>query len=413
VLHVGGRIGFGTGPFVADLDQDGDLDLVCPELCGLYWLENLRIGGGPAARPGPTSFPPTPYPDHTNLLVFRDTSGRLRPVQTPADWGIRRAHVLANMQQVMGQLPDPSRRVPLHVQVLAEERTPHYVRRKIRFTAEPGDQVPAWLLIPNNLSRPAPAMLCLHPTCRLAKDEVAGLGGRPTRHYGHELACRGYVCLVPDYPSFGEYKYDFRAARDRYLSGSMKAVWNNVRALDVLESLPEVDRDRIGVIGHSLGAHNALFTAVFDLRIRAVISSCGFTAFHRYYGGDLTGWTSDRYMPLIRDRYGCDPDKVPFDFHEVVAAIAPRALFVNAPLRDVNFDVDGVREVVEEARKVYALFGRPERLKVVYPDCPHDFPDPVRQQAYQWLDRVMKHKPPQTDQTKRIQRDGRRQPKAE
>jgi pimeloyl-ACP methyl ester carboxylesterase len=127
-------------------------------------------------------------------------------------------------------------------------------------------------------------MLCLHQTTRIGKDEPAGLGGRPTLHYAHELASRGYVCVAPDYPSFGDYPYDFRKASDRYASGSMKAIWNNLRALDLLETLEEVDPDRIGCIGHSLGAHNAIFTAVFDLRIRAVVSSCGFTAFFFHNG---------------------------------------------------------------------------------------------------------------------------------
>ncbi|NOX53418.1 MAG: alpha/beta fold hydrolase [Planctomycetes bacterium] len=377
---------------MADLDGDGDLDVVCPGRSGLFWLENLRLGADPSIRPGPRTIPPVTYEDHSKLFVYKDPQGHKHPVQTPADWAIRRSHILANMQLAMGPLPDSSQRVPLDVQVLVEEETPQYIRRKITFVAEPGDRVPAWLLIPKNLKKPAPAMLCLHPTYRLAKDEVAGRGGRPTRQYGHELAARGYVCLVPDYPSFGEYSYDFRAHRDRYASGSMKAIWNNIRAVDVLESLPEVNWDRIGCIGHSLGGHNALFTAVFDLRIKAVITSCGFTAFHHYYGGNLNGWTSDRYMPRIRDVYQSDPDKVPFDFYEVLAAIAPRAIFVNAPLHDGNFDVEGVRKVIDRVRLVYRLLGGNGRLRVVYPDCAHDFPDEVRQKAYEWLDRMLKQR---------------------
>ncbi|HID23623.1 MAG TPA: hypothetical protein EYP14_14670, partial [Planctomycetaceae bacterium] len=389
VLHVGGRLGFGLDPKLADLDGDGDLDIVCPGRSGLYWLENLRLGAAPSARPGPSTIEAVAYEDHAELLVYKDQRGRRRPVRTPAEWAIRRAHILANMQLVMGPLPDSSQRVPLDVRVLAEEDTPHYVRRKITFAAEPGDRVPAWLLIPTRLKTPAPGMLCLHPTHKLAKDEVAGRGGRPTRQYGHELALRGYVCLVPDYPSFGESAYDFQAHRGRYASGSMKAVWNNVRAIDLLESLPEVDRDRIGCIGHSLGGHNALFTAVFDLRIKAVVTSCGFTAFHHYYDGNLKGWTKDVYMPRIRDVYQSDPDRMPFDFYEVLAAIAPRAVFINAPDRDANFAVVGVRKVVGKVRAVYALLGASSGLHVIYPPCAHDFPDDVRSEAYAWLDRVL------------------------
>ena len=111
--------------------------------------------------------------------------------------------------------------------------------------------------------------------------------------------------------------------------------------MDLLQSLPEVDGERIGAIGHSLGGHNAMFTAAFDERIKAVVSSCGFCSFAKYYGGNLTGWTSDRYMPRIATVYGKDPKKVPFDFTDVLIAIAPRAVLAVAPVKDDNFAVEG------------------------------------------------------------------------
>jgi predicted dienelactone hydrolase len=266
--------------------------------------------------------------------------------------------------------------------------------------------VPALLLVPNSVKlspedgigattgrgdAKLPAMLCLHPTNPDGKAQTAGLIGEPTRHYGHQLAQRGFVCLIPDYPSFGDYKaYDFKQKRPGsdeplYASGTMKAIWNNVRAVDLLESLPYVNSDNIGAIGHSLGGHNALYTAVFEPRLKAVVTSCGFNAFHDYYKGDLKGWTSDRYMPRIRDAYQNDPDKMPFDFPEVLAAIAPRAIYVAAPLHDGNFEVGGVRKCITAAQPVYDLLGAKDKLIVEYPDCGHDFPDEVRERVYQWL----------------------------
>jgi hypothetical protein len=91
-------------------------------------------------------------------------------------------------------------------------------------------------------------------------------------------------------------------------------------------------------------------------------------------------------MPRITTDYELSPDRMPFDFTEVVAAIAPRAVFVVAPLGDDNFDVDGVRDVVAAARPIYALFEHAERLRVVYPECGHDFPNSARQEAYEFLD---------------------------
>ncbi len=80
----------------------------------------------------------------------------------------------------MGQLPDSSRRAPLDVLVTEETQTPNYVRKKITYVSEPGDRVPAYLLIPHKLEKPAPAMLCLHQTTRIGKGEPAGLGGKPS-----------------------------------------------------------------------------------------------------------------------------------------------------------------------------------------------------------------------------------------
>jgi len=408
LISEGGPAGVGLDPKAADLDGDGDVDLVVSGRSGLFWFENLLVrppraekGSGPICAKHPpgrsgeldlTPFPPPAptYDDHAELLVYQDEAGTKQRVETPAQWALRRSHVLAGMEMAMGELPDPSRRVPLDVEILGEEDTPKYKRIKLTFAAEPGDRVPAYLLVPNGLEGKAPAMLCLHQTTGIGKDEPAGLGGRPTLHYAHELASRGYVCLVPDYPSFGDYPFDFRRASDRYASGSMKAIWNNLRAVDLLETHPAVNPDRIGCIGHSLGGHNAIFTAVFDQRIRAVVSSCGFTAFHHYYEGKLAGWTSDRYMPRIRDEYGNDPDRVPFDFYELVGALAPRPFFANSPLDDGNFEVSGVKKVIAGATDVYKLNGAEKKLHAVYPDSAHDFPDPVRDEAYQWLDRWAK-----------------------
>ena len=345
-------------------------------LAGLLWM--IPVAGGP----------PPLYPDKNNLLVVRDDRGRAHPVTTPEDWARRRAHILANMQEVMGPLPDPAEKVPLDVRVTEEARMPLYLRRKLSFAAEKGDRVPAYLLLPLNRSGKLPAVLCLHQTVAIGKGEPAGLGERESLRYAVHLAERGYVALAPDYPSFGDYAYDF--SKSRHPSGSIKAVWNNMRAIDLFQELPEVDAARIGCIGHSLGGHNAMFTAAFDTRIRAVVSSCGFTSFPKYYGGNLKGWTSPRYMPRIASRYELKPAKVPFDFPEVVAAIAPRAFLACAPLHDHNFEESGVRDSMAAAKPVYELLGAGDRLGAFYPDAKHDFPPEARTVAYAWLDRWLK-----------------------
>jgi len=287
----------------------------------------------------------------------------------------------------MGPLPHIDHRSPLNIQTLEEVKLPQYIRKKIAFSDEPGNRVYAWLLIPNG-ARHAPAALCLHQTTAIGKDEPAGLGGKANLHYAAELAERGYVALAPDYPSFGDDKTDFQrdVYRRGYKSGSMKGIVNHIRAVDLLVSLPEVDSQRVAAIGHSLGGHNAMFVAAFDKRIRAIVTSCGFTSMAYYYGGNLKGWSSDRYMPLIASVYHNSPKELPFDFSDILLAIAPRAVFVNAPLHDSNFAVEGVKDCLMRVENKFP----DRRLVVEHPDCGHDFPPDVRERAYRFLDRVLR-----------------------
>src|SRR6185295_18959221 len=272
----------------------------------------------------------------------------------------RRAQILSSMQKVMGPLPK-SAPSPPEVTILEEVSFPQFIRRKIEFASGDGDRVPAYLFLPRPAKLHGPAMLCLHQTTAIGKGEPAGIGGKPNLHYALELAERGYVVLAPDYPRFGDYKID--AYSMGYASATMKAIRNHRRAVDLLVSLPEVDPHRIGAIGHSLGGHNSLFLAAFEPRIAAVVTSCGFTSFRKYYGGNLTGWSHAGYMPRIASLYGKSPERMPFDFSDVLVAIAPRPVFINAPLHDNNFEWSGVDDCVQAAQPVYArIFHAPDGL---------------------------------------------------
>jgi len=328
---------------------------------------------------------------HTKLLEYYSEDGRVEPVLSPEDWSKRRKQILEGMQLAMGHLPDRPDLVDLEVKVINEIKGKGFVRQSITFAGELGDRIPALLYIPTNILKDNkfPGMLALHPTGSLGKRIVAGEGPLDNRQYGLELAQRGYVVICPDYPSFGDYVYDFE--KDAYVSGTMKGIFNHMRCVDLLESLEFLDPEKIGVIGHSLGGHNAMFVGVFDQRLKVIIASCGWTPFHDYYKGDIKGWTSSRYMPRLKDTYNLDPDSVPFDFYEVVAALAPRPFFSNSPLRDDNFSVEGVKKGISEAKKVYHLLKAEKNIQVRYPDCEHDFPANIRLEAYHFLDDAFNH----------------------
>ena len=324
--------------------------------------------------------------DHIDLSCFVDERGKQHPLKTVADWRVRRSHIVQNLERVMGPLPRTARRVALDVKILEEKRVGDLVRRKLTYQSDADDRVPAYLFLPPGPPRKLfPAVLCLHQTTAAGIDEPAGIRGDPDLKYALELAERGYVTIVPEYPSFGSHKYDF--AKSPYASGSMKAIWDNLGAVDLLVSLPNVDKNRIGVIGHSLGGHNAMFTAVFDQRLKVIVSSCGFTAFQK---DDMPSWTGPRYMPRIKSEFGNDAKKVPFDFHEIVAAFAPRPFLACAAEKDADFDVAGVREVMNAAGRIYALHDAKAHLEAHYFAGKHAFPADARKRAYEFLDRHLK-----------------------
>jgi hypothetical protein len=365
----------------------------------------------------------------TNLLVYHNRKGEVAPVKSKGDWQRRRDEILRGFTAIAGPLPGREKRCALDLRVEETTDCGTYERRLITYASEPGSRVPAYLLVPKagqasrltgqkgsgapaNTTRSAsvfsksnpqpssgpagrpsyfkfPAILCLHPTDSEYGHRVTVEKLRENyRAYARDVAERGFVVLAPAYPLLANYQPDLKALG--WQSGTMKAVWDNIRGLDLLDSLPDVKHGRYGAIGHSLGGHNAIYTAVFDERIKVIVSSCGFDSFLDYYGGDPKnwqperGWCQTRYMLKLAEYRG-RLEEIPFDFHELIGALAPRPVFINAPLRDSNFQCRSVDEIVKAAAAIYRLYGVPQNLQLEHPDCEHDFPEAQRERAYRLL----------------------------
>lgn len=401
-LSVGNHV---TTPVPVDWDHSGRLDILASGESGLLYLYRRS------------------YLDGIHHKITCQVDAEERPVQAADDWAIRRRQIIAGLEDVMGPLPDRSHLPPLDVKIINRIEGDGYVRLSLTYQGDEGERVPAYLLLPKNCTagKRLPAVVALHSTSSYGKMLVAGeaadahraRANRPAadkslffptsdtytaypraavvaNEYGKELAQRGYVVLAPDYPSFGDYPYDFH--KSKYASGSMKGIFNHMRGVDLLQTRDEVDPERIGAIGHSLGGHNALFLGVFDSRIKVVVSSCGWSPFRDSpSGGKADGWAQDVYMPRIRTVYQNCLNRVPFDFQELVAALAPRAFFSNSPIRDEYFDVQGVKRSEPEIRKVFASLGAADCLQIRYPSCSHDFPPEIRREAYAFIDKVFQH----------------------
>ena len=314
-----------------------------------------------------------------------------------------RLRILTNMEKVMGKLPRREKNLPFDLQITDSIIEDNFTRYNLTLNVTDKERLPVYLYIPKQIGIPKklPAMLVLHGTHALGKGVVDGQGDKPNRAHARELAERGYVVIAPDYPSFGDLKdHDFE--NDRYKSATMQAIVNHMRCIDFLQSRADVDPERIGVIGHSLGGHNSMFVSAFDERIKVTVSSCGWTQFEYYnigeegskkYGGRLGPWAQTRYMPLIRSKYDLDARKIPFNFSDIIAAIAPRAFFSVSPLRDANFDYKGVELGILKVKPVYDSLGIPDKLQIRYPNAEHDFPVESRIEAYAFIDKILNFKP--------------------
>jgi dienelactone hydrolase len=326
-------------------------------------------------------------------LLFHGKRGEVFPVKSKADWQKRRAEILRGMQEIMGPLPGKPRPKPPEMHVEQETDGGSYVRRLITYASEPGSRVPAYWLIPKEALRSQerlPAVLALHPTdMKFGHRVLVEQVNKNYRTYANELAERGFVVLAPAYPVMANYQPDLNSLG--YESGTMKAVWDNIRAMDLLDSLPYAKRGKYGALGHSLGGHNAIYTAVFDQRIKVIVSSCGFDSFLDYYGGNpdnwqpQRGWCQTRYMLKLAEYRG-RLEEIPFDFHELIGALAPRPVFINAPLGDSNFQWRSVDGIVNAASAVYRLHRVEKNLTVRHPEGGHDFPEAQRELAYRLLE---------------------------
>lgn len=331
---------------------------------------------------------------------LRETSLR---ISTPEEWAQKRQALGQILMQFLGSFPATV--VALDPRIVKKESLNGYTRTKVEYNVGPDDKVAAdykasaYLLIPANLTKLTPAVLALHQTVPEGKDEPVGISGNPNMHYGLELVERGHVVLAPDSITAGDRVYPgskpfdtapFHALHPDW-SAMGKMLWDHMRGIDYLQSLPLVDRKRIGVIGHSLGGYNSFFLAAFDERIKVAVSSCGLATI----AGDPNPFRWARnydfvHFPKLRPylEVGCTP---PFDFHEVISRIAPQPFLTFSKKQDRIFpNWQGVVAAAAQASEVYALFGAKHKFKNVMKSGAHDFPPSSRATAYQWIDRWLK-----------------------
>lgn len=318
-------------------------------------------------------------------------------LSNPGQWDAKRTLILRQWLELLGGLPE---RVPVRFTRLSSTLEAAHTRHHIRYDTVYGDTVTAYLLIPHDkdssrASGPLPAILALHPTANEGKSDIALPTGREDRRYALELVERGYVVLAPDCITAGERREEGTAffhteafyARHPEWSAVGKMLADHLQGLDLLCSMPEVDIGRIGVIGHSLGGYNGYFLAGADDRIKAVAVSCGLSTFHGDPDPQRWGQRSwFTHLPQVTEAFVRDSQQL--DFHEIAALVAPKPFFCWIAQQDAYMPHwKEIGEAAAELHELYALLGSGDRLQAVIGTSGHDFPKPVRDWTYNFLDR--------------------------
>jgi pimeloyl-ACP methyl ester carboxylesterase len=319
---------------------------------------------------------------------------------TSESWPRERKRVLAAVGEVFG--PFPEEVAPLEPELVSEEDCGTYLRRKVRITVQPGDRMPAYLLVPKRLERPAPAVICFYGTTSGAgKDTTVGLSGRrpgtpPEKNaaFAVDLAEAGFIAFAPDYLRDGERiepgmrPYDTTRFYERFPDWSIhgKDAWDTMRALDYLQTLDFVDDDRLGMVGHSYGGHSTLFTTALEPRIRVAVANGPVSSFwdHGMHWGVPKGAGNSQSLPALRPYLLERTLPLPLTFHEISALVAPRPLWVGQAV--------GERRPQEEenhagVRQVYTALGAAERVRYMWYAGDHDFPPPARAAMVEWFHR--------------------------
>jgi dienelactone hydrolase len=340
--------------------------------------------------------------------ITSEQSGKAEPLPlvtdatTPAQWQRDAMGWRKISEQILGTVsegpPTKFRSEALGPKFSSEK----YSLQRYRYTLTDEEWGFGWLMVPTQRRIRDAAVLALHQTVVLGKDEPVGLDivpeADPGVYYGKELAERGFVVFAPDAIAFGERQSDHRNAKYRnadqffadqpHASVMGKMAFDTSRAVDFLLQLPDLNIKRVGCVGHSHGAYGTLFAMVADPRISAGVMSCGVSLL-RDDPSPERWWQRTALIPRL-GYYAGKMDQTPIDFHHWLALIAPRPVLVIGGTADTIFpNQAALPKRLAEVRKLYKVLGQPDALQEFVFEGPHSFHPTARERGYAMLEKSL------------------------
>ncbi len=312
---------------------------------------------------------------------FADYRPRLSFVPTYRDdaWREWRAQLFPELQKQLGPFPDePS---PLNSQIVSTESHEKCTIHKVIYHSREDTPIPAYLSIPKGVTAKTPAVLCIHGHVPGGKENVISGDGEFGAPYGRDLAEQGVITLCPDNAGMGERAHpsggcDFLWRRLNYLGYDLTGyrVYDLMRGVDYLQSLPEVDEGRIGIAGLSGGCWLGIVHAALDERVQAAVLSGYFTTFAQ------TSWFGHCicHHPKGIGELCEMPD--------IAGLIAPRPIFVEWGTADVSRPV---HPAFEMAQQIYRAANAGDQITLQEFDAGHLFSG---EQSLPWLVQTLSQK---------------------
>jgi dienelactone hydrolase len=312
----------------------------------------------------------------------------LSDVKTLADWQAARPTLRKQLLEMLGLNPLPAK-TDLHATVMGTVDGGAFVVEKLHFQSRPSLYVTANFWRPKNVAKPLPTILYLCGHSEVKRDGVAFGNKTAYQHHAAWFARHGYCCLVLDTLQLGEIEGIHHGTyREKmwwwisrgYTPAGVEA-WNAVRALDYLETRPEVDPKKIGVTGRSGGGAYTWFLAAIDDRPACLVPVAGITDLQNHVvDGCIEGHCDCMYMV----------NTYAWDFANVAALAAPRPLLFSNSDKDKIFPLDGVYRTHTKLQRIYGLDKADDKLGLLITEGPHKDTQDLQVPAFRWFDRWLK-----------------------
>ncbi|MFN0020995.1 MAG: dienelactone hydrolase family protein [Pirellulaceae bacterium] len=300
-----------------------------------------------------------------------------KKITSLAGWENRRKELRKWWLEFLGPMPAERKAAP-KLKVLEEDRPEGVIRQLVEYEVEPGILTQAYLLKPARQEGKVLGVVAFHSTVDESILQPAGVKGVPEKAFGLRFARQGRVVfcprnyLWPDNTHIAAKeeaeKFQKRMPKSK---GMAKMLYDALVAVDILASLPEVDAERIGAVGHSLGAKETLYLAAFDERVKVTVSSEG------GIGTKFSNWDALWYLG--------DSIKGPaftHEHHELLALAAPRPFLL---IGGDSADGDRGWPFIEQTLKVCQLYGNPLPVGQYNHKKGHAVPPESEQRIEEWF----------------------------